>query len=108
MAKKRVTVDPNLFARTDRQDVTTSQGQEGELSGQPNVKTTLYLPPAIMARLELAQVTLRGMAGIKRGDVTMSGVIAAALDIALGDLEQNGAASRLAALLSGKHDATIA
>lgn len=102
MGKRRVTVDPNLFARTDPQDVATPQGQEGETAERQPVKTTLYIAPELMARLDLAQVTLKGIPGIKRRDVTMSGVIAAALDLALADLEQNGAASRLAAILARK------
>ena len=102
MVKRRATVDPNLFAKTDPQDVKPSQPQEGETAEPQNVKTTLYLSPAMMTRLALAQVTLKGIPGIKRGDVSMTSVIAAALELALADLEQNGAASRLATMLAGK------
>lgn len=108
MAKRRATIDPNLFAKTDRQDVAPSQGQEGETLEPQTVKTTLYLSSAMMERLDLAQVTLKGIPGIKRRDVTMSGVIAAALELALQDLEDNKGESRLALVLSGKYEGTKA
>ena len=65
--------------------------------GKPQ-KLTLYLDPALLARLDAARATLRAMAkGPKdRGAVTLSAIAAAALETALGDLEAQGPASGLA------------
>jgi len=62
--------------------------------GKPQ-KLTLYLDPALLARLDAARATLRAMTG-DRGAVTLSAITAAALESALQDLEQNKAESGLA------------
>ena len=104
--KKRPEINPNLFAKTESpQGPPTGSGASepqavlpsSTQGGKPQ-KLTLYLDPALLARLDAARATLRAMAkGPKdRGAVTLSAIAAAALEAALGDLEQNKAESGLA------------
>ena len=102
--KKRPEINPNLFAKTEtasQQEALPSEPQavlpSSTQGGKPQ-KLTLYLDPALLARLDAARATLRAMAkGPKdRGAVTLSAIAAAALEAALGDLEQNKAESGLA------------
>jgi hypothetical protein len=58
-------------------------------------KLTLYLDPALLARLDAARATLRATAQ-DRGAVTLSAIAGAALEMALQDLEAQGPASGLA------------
>jgi hypothetical protein len=57
---------------------------------------TLYLNPELMARLDRAQLALRAIPGVKRGEITKSAIIGAALTLALQELEDSGEASQLA------------
>jgi len=65
-----------------------------------NEKMTLYLAPELMARLDRAQLTLRAIPGVKRGEITKSAIIGAALEMALQTLEKEGEKSPLAGKLS--------
>ena len=100
--KKRPEINPNLFAKTESPQGPLPESRQAVLpssqqGGKPQ-KLTLYLDPALLARLDAARATLRAMAkGPKdRGAVTLSAIAAAALEAALGDLEQNKAESGLA------------
>ncbi len=64
-----------------------------------NEKMTLYLDPELMTRLDRAQLTLRALPGVKRGEITKSAIIGAALELALQVLEKEGEASPLASKL---------
>jgi hypothetical protein len=52
-----------------------------------------------MTRLDRAQLTLRALPGVKRGEITKSAIIGAALELALQVLEKEGEASPLAGKL---------
>jgi len=100
--KKRPEINPNLFAKTESPQGPLPESRQAVLpssqqGGKPQ-KLTLYLDPALLARLDAARATLRAMAkGPKdRGAVTLSAIAAAALESALQDLEQNKAESGLA------------
>jgi hypothetical protein len=64
--------------------------------GTTSAKMTLYLNPELMARLDRAQLALRAIPGVKRGEITKSAIIGAALTLALQELEDSGEASQLA------------
>ena len=69
------------------------------------VKATFYLAPALVARLDAARLHLRGMAAPQeRAGVSLSAIVGAALRRALQDLEDNGPASQLAAMLLSQDD----
>jgi len=61
------------------------------------VKATFYLDPAVLERLDDAWHRLRkGAKGADRGKVSKSLIVEVALEVALQDLEDQGAASSLA------------
>jgi hypothetical protein len=64
-----------------------------------NEKMTLYLDPELMTRLDRAQLALRAIPGVRRGEITKSAIIGAALELALQSLEKEGEASPLAGKL---------
>ena len=61
------------------------------------VKNTYHLSLEVSEQLEMAKSTLRGMVDVsKRGAVSKSLIIEAALLLALDELEQEGGSSRIA------------
>ena len=64
-----------------------------------NEKMTLYLDPELMTRLDRAQLALRAIPGVKRGEITKSAIISVALELALQGLEKEGEVSPLAGKL---------
>jgi hypothetical protein len=72
---------------------------------QPGVKVTFYVSPEVQARLDMARVRIRGMLTPgERGAVTLSSIVEAALSLALDDLENLGAVSRLAVKMTSTRD----
>ena len=100
--KKRPEINPNLFAKTESPQGPLPESRQAVLpssqqGGKPQ-KLTLYLDPALLARLDAARATLRAMAvnPKDRGKITLSLIAGAALESALQDLEASKEASPIA------------
>ncbi len=98
MAKRRATIEPNLFARTAPVDTETERPGDVSPSGQGDlstdrqsdtspekVKMAFYLSPDVAQALERAHAELRATyTGDDRREASRSSIVEAALRAALG------------------------
>jgi hypothetical protein len=83
-----------------QQEASEPAGQgAGIPAKQPIAKATFYLSAANIDALDEAQRTLRKLAGSRRGELSKSAIVDAALTIVAQDLAEHGADSQLARIL---------
>jgi len=109
MARKRQTIDPDLFAKTERpipDAEPPSAQQDREPVSQPTIKTaqaaikaTYYLSPAAVDAVDVTQAQLRRLAPAERRALSKSKVVSAMLLMAAEFLQDSETASQFVSML---------
>lgn len=108
MARKRQTIDPDLFAKTERPErgAEPATQQASKPVSQPTIKTaqaaikaTYYLSPAALDAVDVTQAQLRRLAPAQRRALSKSKVVSAMLLMATELLQNSETASQLASKL---------
>ena len=111
MARKRQTVDPDLFAKTERpaRGAEPVTQQDREPVSQPTIKTasrteaaikaTYYLSPAAVDAVDVTQAQLRRLAPAERRALSKSKVVSAMLLLASEHLQDSETVSQFVSML---------
>ena len=112
MARKRQTIDPDLFAKTEhpaRDAEPPSAQQASKPVSQPTIKTasrteaaikaTYYLSPAAVDAVDVTQAQLRRLAPAERRALSKSKVVSAMLLLASEHLQDSETVSQFVSML---------
>jgi len=99
MARKRQTIDPDLFAKTERpiRGAEPVKQQDREPVSQPTIKTvkaTYYLSPAALDAVDVTQAQLRRLAPAERRALSKSKVVSAMILLASEHLQDSETVSQ--------------
>ena len=108
MARKRQTIDPDLFAKTERpvrgaepvtQQARKPVSQPTTKTAQAAIKATYYLSPAALDAVDVIQAQLRRLAPAERRALSKSKVVSAMILLASEHLQDRETASQFVSKL---------